>query len=71
MGFSNQVGGALGAGMAGAILAGIGNVGLGYLFLGATVACALLTPLFGKQLGETVGRTLRVGQAGCGRCLDN
>ena len=55
MGFSNQVGGALGAGIAGAILASVGYGGLGYLFLGATIASALLTSLFGRQFGENAG----------------
>ena len=56
MGFSNQMGGALGAGVAGALLASTGYVGIGYLFLGVTIAAALLTPLFGRQFGEQAGR---------------
>lgn len=53
MGFSNQVGGALGAGIAGALLA---SAGIGYLFLGVTIASALTTPLFGRRFGEVAGR---------------
>ena len=56
MGLSNQSGGALGAGIAGAILAGAGYAGIGYLLLAATIVCAMLTPLFGREFGEAAGR---------------
>ena len=56
MGFSNQAGGALGAGLAGALLATTGYAGLGYMCLGATMASALLTGLFGRQFGESAGQ---------------
>ena len=56
MGFSNQTSGALGAGIGGALLATTGYVGIGYLFLGVTVASALLTGLFGRQFGEQAGK---------------
>ncbi len=54
MGFSNQVGGALGAGVAGALLASTGYVGIGYLCLCVTIVSALMTSLFGRQFGEGV-----------------
>ena len=56
MGLSNQTGGALGAAFAGALLASTGYLGMGFLILGVTMACALLTSLFGKQFGEAAGR---------------
>ena len=57
MGFSNQSGGALGAGIAGALLASAGYLGVGYMCLGATIISALLTGLFGRQFGETAGQS--------------
>ena len=57
MGFSNQSGGALGAGIAGALLASTGFVGVGYMCLAATVVSALLTGLFGRQFAESAGQT--------------
>ena len=57
MGFSNQSGGALGAGIAGALLASTGYVGIGYMCLVATIVSALLTGLFGRQFGETAGQS--------------
>ena len=57
MGFSNQSGGALGAGIAGALLASAGYLGVGYMCLGATITSALLTGLFGRQFGETAGQS--------------
>ena len=56
MGFSNQTSGALGAGVGGALLASTGYVGIGYLFLGVTIAGALLAGLFGRQFGEQAGK---------------
>ena len=53
---SNQTGGALGAAFAGALLASTGYLGMGFLILGVTIACALLTSLFGKQFGEAASR---------------
>ena len=55
MGFSNQTGGALGAAIGGALLATTGYAGIGYLFLGVTIASALMMPLFGRQFGESAG----------------
>ena len=57
MGFSNQTGGALGAGIAGALLATTGYVGIGYMCLGVTIASALMTSLFGRQFGESAGQS--------------
>ena len=57
MGFSNQSGGALGAGIAGALLASVGYAGIGYMCLGVTIISALLTGLFGRQFGETAGQS--------------
>ena len=57
MGFSNQAGGALGAGLAGALLANTGYVGVGYMCLAVTIVSALLTGLFGRQFGETAGQS--------------
>ena len=55
MGLSNQMGGVLGAALAGALLASTGYDGIGYLCLGVTLASALLTSLFGRQFGEHAG----------------
>ncbi len=57
MGFSNQAGGALGAGIAGALLASTGYVGVGYMCLGVTIVSALLTVFFGRQFGESAGQS--------------
>ena len=57
MGFSNQAGGALGAGIAGALLASTGYVGIGYMCLGVTIVSALLTGFFGRRFGETAGQS--------------
>ena len=57
MGFSNQAGGALGAGIAGALLASTGYVGIGYMCLGVTIVSALLTGFFGRQFGESAGQS--------------
>ena len=50
MGFSNNLGGALGAAVAGGILADSGYHGIAYLCLGAAAVSVLLASLFGKQL---------------------
>ena len=57
MGISNQSGGALGAAIAGAMLANAGYGGIGYMCLGATMVSALMTSLFGRQFGERAGQT--------------
>ena len=56
MGFSNQAGGMLGAGIAGALLASVGYAGIGYMCLVAAIVSALLTSLFGRQFGESAGQ---------------
>ena len=56
MGFSNQAGGALGAGIAGALLASTGYVGVGYMCIAVTIVSALMTNLFGRQFGESAGQ---------------
>ena len=50
MGFSNNLGGALGAAAAGGILADSGYHGMSYLCLGAAIVSVLVAGLFGKQL---------------------
>ena len=55
MGLSNQSGGALGAAIAGALLANTGYGAIGYLFLGVAIASALMTGLFGREFGERAG----------------
>ncbi len=55
MGLSNQTGGALGAAIAGALLASTGYGGIGYMCLGVTIASALIAGLFGKNLRRGVG----------------
>ena len=57
MGFSNQAGGALGAGIAGALLATTGYVGVGYMCLVAVIVSALLTGFFGRQFGESASQS--------------
>ena len=49
MGLSNQTGGALGAAIAGALLASAGYGGIGYMCLGVTVASALMAALFRQE----------------------
>ena len=56
MGFSNHAGGALGAGIAGALLAATGYVGVGYMCLGATIASAVMMSLFGRQFRVSAGQ---------------
>ena len=51
MGLSNQSGGILGAGLAGALLANSGYQGIGYLCLILTIASAMIATLFRRQLG--------------------
>ena len=55
MGLSNQAGGALGAAIAGALLASTGYGGIGYMCLGVTIASALMTALFGRNLRRGIG----------------
>ena len=55
MGLSNQTGGALGAAIAGALLASAGYGGIGYMCLGVTVASALMAALFGRNLRRGSG----------------
>ena len=55
MGLSNQTGGALGAAIAGALLASTGYGGLGYMCLGVTTVSALVALLFGRNLRRGVG----------------
>ncbi len=50
MGLSNQTAGALGAAMAGALLAGTGFIGIGYMCLAVTIVSGILAALFGKHL---------------------
>ena len=56
MGFSNHAGGALGAGIAGALLAATGYVRVGYMCLGATIASAVMMSLFGRQFRVSAGQ---------------
>ena len=55
MGLSNQTGGALGAAIAGALLASTGYEGIGYMCLGVTIASALAAGLFGRNLRRGAG----------------
>ncbi len=55
MGVSNQTGGAMGAAIAGALLASAGYAGIGCLCLGVTLFCAVMTALFGRNLGRGGG----------------
>ncbi len=55
MGFSNNLGGALGAAVAGGILAESGYHGMSYLCLGAAIVSVLVAGLFGKQLRQPTG----------------
>lgn len=50
MGFSNNLGGAMGAAAAGGILADSGYQGISYLCLGAAIVSVLIAGVFGKQL---------------------
>ena len=55
MGLSNQTGGALGAAIAGALLASAGYGGIGYMCLCVTIASALIAGLFGRNLRRGAG----------------
>ena len=57
MGMSNQAGGMIGAGVAGAVLASTGYHGIGYFLLGVTIISALMTPLFGREFAGTSDKT--------------
>ena len=52
LGLSNQFGGAVGAATAGALLASAGYGGIGYLCLGVTAACLIISVVFGKRLSS-------------------
>ncbi len=55
MGLSNQSGGAIGAAIAGGLLASTGYGGIGYMCLGVTIVCALASVLFGTHLRRGTG----------------
>ena len=55
IGFSNQTGGVLGAGLSGVLLATVGYQGIGYLCIAFTIASALLAAFFAKQLRVGTG----------------
>ncbi len=55
MGLSNQCGGAIGAAIAGGLLASTGYGGIGYMCLGVTVVCVLVSVLFGSHLRRGTG----------------
>ncbi len=50
IGFSNQAGGVLGAGLSGVLLATLGYPGIGYLCIAFTMVCALVATLFARHL---------------------
>jgi len=50
LGLSNQAGGAVGAATAGVLLASTGFEGIGWFCLGVTVACLLISVVFGRHL---------------------
>ena len=50
MGLSNQLGGVLGAAIAGWLLASTGYEGIAYMCLGAAIVSVLMAGLFAKQL---------------------
>ena len=50
IGFSNQGGGVLGAGLSGVLLATLGYAGIGYLCIAFTVVCALLATVFARHM---------------------
>ena len=52
LGLSNQTGGALGAAIAGALLASTGFGGIGWFCLGVTVVCLIIAVIFGRHLGK-------------------
>ena len=55
IGVANFVGGVLGAGLSGALLAFVGYVGIGYLCLALTTGSALLMAVFARQLRVNTG----------------
>ncbi len=55
IGVGNFVGGVLGAGLSGALLASVGYEGIGYLCLALTVGSALLLAVFARQLRVNTG----------------
>ena len=55
MGLSNQTGGALGAAIAGVLLASTGYVGIGYFCLTVTIFTAVVVFLFGRNMGRVSG----------------
>ena len=55
IGFSNQTGGVLGAGLSGVLLANMGYQRIGYLCLAFTIASALTATAFAKQLRVNTG----------------
>ena len=67
MGFSNQSGGALGAAIAGALLANVGYAGVGYMCLGVTVVSALLT---GSSAGSSENPRAKTKQCAPGVSIE-
>ena len=55
IGFGNQAGGVVGAGVSGALLASMGYGGIGYLCLAFTIGSALLVSVFAMQLRVNTG----------------
>ena len=55
MGLSNQSGGAIGAALAGGLLASTGYSGIGYMCLGVTVVCAVVSVIFGSHMRRGTG----------------
>ena len=55
LGLTNQVGGAMGAAIAGALLASAGFGGIGWFCLSVTLMCLLLSALFGRHLRPPSG----------------
>ena len=55
IGVGNFLGGVLGAGLSGALLASTGYEGIGYLCLGLTIGSALLASVFARQLRVGAG----------------
>ncbi len=55
IGFSNQSGGVLGAGLSGVLLATVGYAGIGYLCIALTIGSALLVGVFARQLRVGTG----------------
>ena len=55
IGFGNQFGGVLGAGLSGALLANTGYIGIGYLCIALTIGSALVAIVFARQLRVNTG----------------